>query len=133
MSRTVIRKLADGNVLVSFPINLRWSGNSNGRRVVSEDESPGNSLRENLLLSIARGIRWQKLIDSGEMPSTGAIAAAIGKDVAFVARCIRLTYLAPEIIEAAVRDEIPTGLSTNFIRQSIPDSWREQLRMLREE
>lgn len=133
MSKTVIRKLAGGNVLVSFPINLRWNGNSNGRRVVDGDGQDGNTARDNFLLALARGMRWQRLIDSGQMPSTRAIAAAIGKDVAFVAHCIRLTYLAPEIIEAAVRGEIPAGLSTNFMRQSIPDSWREQMRMLREE
>jgi len=130
MSKSVIRKLTGGNVLVSFPINLRWNGNSNGRRVVDGEGQDGNTARDNFLLSLARGMRWQRLIDSGEMPSTRAIAAAVGKDVAFVARCVRLTYLAPEIIEAAVNGEIPTGLSTNFMRQSIPDSWLEQKRLV---
>lgn len=58
MSKTVIRKLAGGNVLVSFPINLRWNGNSNGRRVVDGDGQDGNTAHDNFLLALARGMRW---------------------------------------------------------------------------
>ena len=130
MAKMTITKLENGNTLVSIPINLRWNGNSNGRRVIVDGEREGHTARESFLLALARGRRWQRLIDTGEMPSTHAIAQAIGKDHGFVSRCIRLTYLAPEIIEAAARGEIPQGLSTNFMRQSIPVSWEEQMRLL---
>ena len=130
MAEATTRRLPNGNLLVSVPINLRWSGNSNGRRVVSDDGVERNAARDSFLLSLARGRRWQKLIDDGQMPSTRAIAKAIGKDAGFVARCIRLTYLSPDIIEKAANGDIPTGLSANFTRQSIPDSWKEQKEML---
>ncbi len=133
MAESTTRRLANGNILVSVPINLCWSGNSNGRRIITTDgRTEGNAARDALLLAIARGRAWQKLIDEGQMASTHAIAAAIGKDVGFVSRCIRLTYLSPEIIERAVEGNIPQGLSSNFTRQSIPDSWDEQMQMLGE-
>ena len=62
-------------------------------------------------MNLARAFRWQALIDSGTYRNTVELAVAIGKDPAFVARMIRLTSLAPEIVYA-----IPAGT----LRKSIP-------------
>ena len=126
-----VTRLENGNLLVRVPISLSWSGRSVGRRVASGTPRVGeDAARDAFLLALARGRRWQRLIDEGEVGGNSCIAELIGKDVGFVARSIRLTLLSPEIIEKAVRGEIPVGLSSNLARQSIPDSWREQAEML---
>ena len=47
-----------------------------------------------------------------------------------MARCIRLTVIAPDIVERTIDGDIPVGFSTNLARKSIPDSWDEQREML---
>jgi len=130
MKTTETRRLPNGNLLVTVPIDLRWKGNGNGRRIITEDGVEVDAARDAFLLALARGRRWQKLIDEGQMGSARDIAAAIGKDVGFVARCIRITLLCPEIIERAVNGELPVGLSSNLARKTIPDAWTEQKEML---
>ena len=126
-----VTRLENGNLLVRVPVSLSWSGRSVGRRVASGTPRDGeDAARDAFLLALARGRRWQRLIDEGEVGGNSCIAELIGKDGGFVARSIRLTLLSPEIIEKAVRGELPVGLSSNLARQSIPDSWREQAEML---
>ena len=128
-----VTRLENGNLLVRVPVNMSWSGRSVGRRVACGEPQDGeDTARDAFLLALARGRRWQRLIDEGEVGGNSCVAELIGKDVGFVARSIRLTLLAPGIIEKAVRGELPVGLSSNLTRQSIPDSWREQVEMLME-
>jgi hypothetical protein len=59
-----------------------------------------------------------------------ALAAAIGRDISYVARIIRLTMLAPDIIAGAIAGEDSAGLSVNLARRAIPDLWSEQKELL---
>ena len=124
-----VRRLGNGNLLVTVPMDLRWRGTGNGRKVVV-DGYGGDVSDGSFLLALARGRRWQRLLDEGKVASAREIAEAIGRDPGFVARCIRLTAIAPDIVERAIAGEIPVGLSTNLARKSIPDSWDEQREML---
>ncbi len=82
-----------------------------------------------LLLALVRRCRWQRVLDEGRMTTIKEIAKAIGRAPGFVARCIRLTAIAPDIVERAIDGDIPVGLSTNLARKSIPNSWDEQMEM----
>ena len=56
-----------------------------------------------------------------------AIAARIGREPSYVARLIRLSMLAPSIIESVIRGEYPASLSVNSTRKAIPDLWKDQV------
>ena len=55
---------------------------------------------------------------------------AIGKDPAFVARIIRLTLLAPEIVHAVLTGALPEVIGVEDLRQTMPVLWSEQKKML---
>ena len=77
---------------------------------------------------IARPHRWQKLLDEGKFESVSDLARQIGLDVSFAARLLRLTRLAPDIIEAILTGEEPSGLSLTMLTKQLSVVWEEQRR-----
>lgn len=120
--------LPNGNLQVSVPICLKQHGN--GKRVIVPGADAVDPSRQAFLLAVARGRRWQKLIDEGNVENVKALAAAIGRDISYVARIIRLAMLAPDIIAGAIAGEDFAGLSVNLARRAIPDLWSEQKELL---
>jgi hypothetical protein len=47
-------------------------------------------------------------------------------DRTYVGRMLRLTSLAPDIIEAILRGDEPDGLSLEKLRKDLPVRWEEQ-------
>jgi len=53
-----------------------------------------------LVKALARGWRWQKLLDDGVYSSVTEISETEGINKSYVSRILRLTLLAPDIVEA---------------------------------
>ena len=87
--------------------------------------------RSPLVVALARAYRWQRLIDSGEVPGVEAIAAQYGVDRAYVSRILDLAMLAPDLTEAALKGNEPGGLSLRKLGKSLPVRWDQQGTVLR--
>ena len=120
-----VKVLDNGNVLVTFPISLRFRAGR--RRVIFQ----GNDSLEidPMVINLARAFRWQTLIDSGIYRNMGELAAAIGKDPAFVARTIRLTLLAPEIIHEILAGTLKKSIPLENLRKEVPIRWEDQKKL----
>ena len=81
-----------------------------------------------MAMNLARAYRWQALIDSGTYSNTIELADAIGKDPAFVARMIRLTLLAPEIVHAILSGTLQRSVPLEKLRKEIP-RWEDQKKL----
>ena len=79
-----------------------------------------------LALAVARGLRWQERIESGDVKSISDLARLLRLDPSFVARTIRLAALAPDIIEGVLAGQEPDGLSLGRLRKEIPLLWEDQ-------
>jgi hypothetical protein len=123
----------DNGIVVNVPLTLKKRG---GRKEVIlpqafAAESPMRpSHQEALVIAIARAHRWQKLLDEGKFDSVSDLAREIGLDVSFAARLLRLTLLAPDIIEAVLMGNEPSGLSLTKLTKQLPLLWDEQRRVL---
>jgi hypothetical protein len=53
-----------------------------------------------MVKALARAFRWRKLLDSGVHATLEDLAPARGVNATYVSRVLRLTLLAPEIVEA---------------------------------
>jgi hypothetical protein len=84
--------------------------------------------RSPLAIALARAYRWQRLIDSGEVPGMEAIAARYGVSRTYVARMLQFTSLAPAFVKAIVEGKEPTGMSLTKLRDGLPPMWEEQKR-----
>ena len=82
-----------------------------------------------LAMNLARAFRWQSLIDSGTYRNTGDLAEAIGKDPAFVARMIRLTLLAPEIVHAILAGTLRKSIPMDKLSKTMPERWADQKKL----
>ena len=79
-----------------------------------------------LVKALARAFRWARMLESGEFATIGDLAAQEKIAPSYMTRVMRLTQLAPEIVEAIVegRDAAP-GLAG--LLEPFPVEWTEQL------
>jgi hypothetical protein len=62
----------------------------------------------------------------GDCRSAGEIAEAEGVTRSFVNRMMRLTLLAPDIVEAILEGRQPKGLVLEELTWAMPSAWEEQ-------
>jgi len=123
----------DQGIVVNVPLTLKKRG---GRKEVvlpqafASDSPMRPSHQEALVIAIARAHRWQKLLDEGKFESISDLAREIGLDPSFAARLLRLTLLAPDIVEAILTGDEPSGLSLTQLTKQLPMTWEEQRREL---
>ena len=84
-----------------------------------------------LAVMLARAHRWQGLLESGRYASIGQLARDAGVDNSYLARLLRLTLLAPDLIESILNGTEPDGLSLKKLYR-MPLDWEEQKRILQE-
>ncbi len=128
MKTVTAELLPNGNLLVSVPLKVKQNGN--GTRIIAPGEEDTDRGRRAFLLAVARGRRWQQLIDEGKVESIKALATLVGRDASYVARITRLSLVAPEIIERVIDGECIDGLSVGLARRPIPELWSEQVELL---
>jgi hypothetical protein len=66
------------------------------------------------------------LLEDGKYRSAGELAEAEKIARSFVNRLLRLTLLAPEIVEAILDGRQPKGLQLEHLTQVMPSAWEEQ-------
>jgi len=118
------------DIVVTVPITLK---RRQGRKEITLPGSPkaGTSSRRQvgLALTIAKAHRWRTLLETGRYGTIHELAGVLGIDNSYVARLLRLTLLAPDIIEAILDGSEPDGLSQGRLFRMPPD-WEKQRRAL---
>ena len=120
-----VKVLDNGNVLLTIPIALRLRA---GRKKVIYRDKDSPEI-DPLVVILARAFHWQALIDSGVYRNTIDLAKAMGKDHAFVARTIRMTLLAPEIVHAILTGTLNCPIALERLRKEMPILWDEQKKL----
>ncbi len=88
---------------VHIPLTVRRRG---GRKVViapDGTEAPVIAtarIDSTLVKALARAFRWRRMLESGVVYTVGEIAVREKINKSYVSRVLRLTLLAPEIVEA---------------------------------
>ena len=81
-----------------------------------------------LMRALGLAHHWQRLLDEERAASVAEIATAEGMDVTQVRRVMRLTLLAPEVIERLAG--APDILLEQVMRRPWPIGWDEQMRIV---
>ena len=113
---------------VKVPFTVRKRG---GRKLVLAPDGtmtdPGRPRIDNTMIkAIARAFRWRKLMETGVYGTVEEIAAAEKINASYVSRVLRLTLLAPEIVEAILAGRQPAGVTLAGLMGVFPVMWREQ-------
>jgi site-specific DNA recombinase len=101
-------------------------------RLVIESDRQAPKVDLVLLKALARARRWFAELAEGRAASITAIAAGEGIGARYAGRLIRLTFLAPEIVEAIAAGRQPQELSAEVLsrRTVLVADWEEQKRLL---
>lgn len=103
------------------PLTLRRRG---VQRVV---QAPTGAHDVTLVDGMSRAFYWQHLIDTGQLRSGSDIAKAEGVHHSVVNELLRLTLLAPDIVERFLEGQQPRRLTLMwFQRNSLPVEWTAQ-------
>jgi len=80
-----------------------------------------------LLRALGLAYHWQRLLDEQRVGTVAEIAEAEGIDVTQVRRIMRLTLVAPEVVERLV--SAPNVVLEQVMRRPLPNVWRDQTRV----
>ena len=75
---------------------------------------------------MARAFRWQELLDTGEAGSIDELARKYDVDRSYISRILQLTSLAPDIVEAILIGNEPSGMSLGTLQKGAPLGWDGQ-------
>ncbi len=117
---------------VRVPFTIRKRG---GRKLaIAADGStlapPRPRIDNTLVKALARAHRWNKLLESGRYGSAAELAAAERINPSYVSRVLRLTLLAPDIVEAIVEGRQADRIAADVLLEPFSLNWNDQRRML---
>ena len=121
--------MTDQTVTVTVPFAIRKRG---GRTLVITPDgvtsapAPRTRIDSTLLKALARGFRWRKLLETGHFATIQEIAEAENITPSYISRVLRLTLLAPEIVEAILAGTQPAGLTRAEVMKPFPLTWIDQ-------
>src|SRR3954471_4790061 len=79
-----------------------------------------------MVKALARAFRWKRMLDDGRRCSISEIAIAEKIDRGYVGSILRLTLLAPEIIEAILNGRQPPEVGLPVLLKPFPAEWDQQ-------
>ena len=82
-----------------------------------------------LVKALARAFRYQRLLDEGRYASISEMAAAEKIERGYLGTLLRLTLLAPDIVEAILGERQPVGIGLPWLLAPFPAGWAEQRAM----
>jgi len=98
---------------------------------VSTDMSSRPRVDSTLIKALARAFRWRKLLETGVYATIDEMSAAEKINASYVCRVLRLTLLAPDIVEAILDGRQPGEMTLAVLMKPFAVEWGEQLRSLR--
>lgn len=76
-----------------------------------------------LVKALARAFRWKRMLESGEFATIGELAEREGIAPSYMTRVLRLTLLAPDIIEAILDGKQGPEVTLARVLEPFPAVW----------
>jgi len=119
------------NITVRIPLTIRRRP---GRKTIIRPNGDqwtsagGISRRADpaMVKALARAFRWKRMLDQGRYGSITEIAVGEKIDRGFVGTLLRLTLLAPDIVEAILDGRQPADLGLPALLKPFPLEWGRQ-------
>lgn len=126
---------SDGRTItVRVPISIRKRG---GRKLVLAPDGTNaiaapicRHIDNPLIKAIARAFRWREMLENGTHATIAELAASEKIKEAYVSRILRLTLLAPNVVEAILDGRQPSETTLAALMQPFPVGWPDQNRAI---
>jgi hypothetical protein len=121
----------DGRTItIHVPIGIRRRG---GRKLVFAPDSTNATttpicrrVDNAMIKAIARAFRWRKMLEDGTHATIAEIAAAEKINESYVGRVLRLTLLAPDIVERILDGRQLAEMTLAMLMRRFPVLWSAQ-------
>jgi hypothetical protein len=117
----------DGSTITVF-LPMAWCRRG-GRKIIvappgCDDWAPPPRIDNTLIKALARAHRWRRMLESGEYGTLAELADAERISRSYVSRILRLTLLAPDIVERILDGRPMAGLPQ--LLRPFPVVWERQ-------
>jgi hypothetical protein len=129
---TELKLSPDGSTIRVF-VSMDWRRRG-GRKVIvappgCNDWAPPPKIDSALVKALARAHRWRRLLEEGRFGTLAELADAERISRSYVCRVLRLTLLAPDVVER-ILDGRPAAELVQFLKP-FPVAWKRQREQLR--
>lgn len=124
----------DGKILtVRIPMSFRRQGGR--KRIVAPGDAaaiapPPPRPDEAIVRAVVRAHRWRQMLDNGVYATLNDLARAEKINPSYLSRVMRLSLLAPDVIEAILDGRLREGVQVTDLLDPLPMDWEEQRTLL---
>ena len=113
-------------VTIHVPFRLVKRG---GRKEMQLPEGAAQTRKPDntLVKALARAFRWKRMLDSGEFATIADLAEHEGIAPSYMTRVMRLTLLAPVVVEAILDGRQGVGVTLEGVLKDVPLEWERRL------
>ena len=112
-------------VMLHVPFRVVKRG---GRKEMQTPDRAGQPRRTDntLVKALARAFRWKRMLESGEFATIGELAYQEGITPSYITRVLRLTLLAPDLVEAILDGKLSSQVTLARLLEPVPVEWSQQ-------
>jgi len=92
---------------------------------------PDRKADNTLVKALARAFRWKRMLESGEFATIAELAEREGIASSYMTRVLRLTLLAPDIVEAILGGKQGSEVTLARVLKPFPIAWELQVQSFR--
>jgi len=115
-------------ISVHVPFAIRKYGGR--KQVVMPANTPAQELHprvdSTLVKALARAFRWKRMLEIGKFATVKELAEHEKLGFSYMTRVLRLSLLAPEIVEAILEGRQPTEIKLAGLLEPFPVWWEGQ-------
>jgi hypothetical protein len=132
---TVTKQIDQDRLAVTVRVPLTIKNRGGRKVVVSPDGQPVSVLTRprvdnTLLRAVVQAFHWRNQLEAGQFTTVSELAASLGLNGSYVSHVLRLTLLAPDLIERVMEGRQPVKMQLQPLVRIAPACWADQRRML---
>lgn len=114
---------------ITLHVPFRVTKRGGRKEVQLPDGAPVQRRTDNSLIkALARAFRWKRILESGEFNTIAELAEHEGIAPSYMTRVLRLTLLAPDIVEAILDGKQGPAVTLGRLLEPFPLEWAGQPR-----
>ena len=112
-------------VTLHVPFRVVKRGGRKEMRLPADAAQPSRT-DNTLVKALARAFRWKRILESGEFATIAELAEREGIAPSYMTRVMRLTLLAPAIVEAILEGRQGPEVTLARVLEPFPLEWADQ-------
>jgi len=115
-------------VTIHIPFQIRKRGGRKEMVLPPGGQVQRPRIDNTVVKALARAFRWKRLLEQGAYSSVTELAEKENIGMSFLTRVLRMTLLAPDIIDAILDGRQSQGINLTTLAEPFPVEWASQRR-----